>query len=163
MSTGSDFLPFAGASGANVDSQSDYNGSTYQQTGFAAGSTPAQSKQLNKVWRQSAAVISAFTLWLSNVLQLYIYDDGNASEMLTNITAALQPFPYCAANTNGGPVALTGSGTAWTLPVTPAKQVLILKNGLILTYGSSNDYTISGTAVTLTVAAGSGDVISALL
>lgn len=84
-----DYLPFAVSGVANVDSQSDFAGSSYQENGFAPNSVPAQSKQLNKVWRQSSMFAAALAQFISNTLQINVLDDGNLSNLLANYQAAL--------------------------------------------------------------------------
>lgn len=157
-----DFLPVAIATGNNSDTQADFAGSTYQTLGFQYGSVPTSSKQANKVWRQATVIASVIANYIANRLGVNVLDNGDVTTLLANLTMALSPFPYIASIAGNGPVALAGSGTSYTLPAAPTGQLLVLKNGLILTYGAGNDYTVSGTAVTLTVATVAGDVISAL-
>ena len=82
-----DYLPVAVASGANVDSQADFNGSGYQQNGFTAGI--ALPQQANKVWRQASMMAAAMATFISNQLGIAVLDDGNLSELVTNLTNAI--------------------------------------------------------------------------
>lgn len=87
MSLEVDYLPVATAGGANVDSQANFVGSGYQTEGFQAGL--AQSKQLNKVWRQSSMMAAALANFIANTLGINVLDDGNISALITNLTNAI--------------------------------------------------------------------------
>lgn len=83
-----DFLSFAGGSGANVLSQSDYAALTAILTnGFAGG--VAQSAQVNKVLRQASimsAVLAQFTVDLTGKNAV---DDGTTAALLASLKAAV--------------------------------------------------------------------------
>lgn len=87
-----DYLPVATAGGANVDSQSNFAGSSYQTTGFASGL--AQSKQCNKVWRQASMMASALANYIANKLNVNVLDDGNSATLLTNLSKAIAPIIF---------------------------------------------------------------------
>lgn len=82
-----DYLPVATGGGANVDSQANFAGSSYQTQGFTAGT--ARSAQANKVWRQATMIGSAVANFVANVLGISVLDDGNISNLITNLTAAI--------------------------------------------------------------------------
>jgi hypothetical protein len=79
-----DFLPVATSGGANVDSQADFAGSSYQLDGFVAGI--AQPTQANKIWRQASMIAAALTTAINNVTGENVVDDGN----LATLTAQIQ-------------------------------------------------------------------------
>lgn len=84
-----DFLPVATAGGANVDTQGNFAGSGYQTQGFAAGL--AQSKQMNKVFRQSSMMAAAWAQFCVGQ-GISVPDDGNLPNLQTNIQSALLAF-----------------------------------------------------------------------
>ena len=86
-----DFLPFATAGGANVIDQATYAGSPVVPAGFSSGI--ADSRYLNKVWRQSSFIASCLAQYMANTLGVAILDDGNVATMLTHIAAVLGNLP----------------------------------------------------------------------
>lgn len=96
MPTGSDYLPVATAVGANVDSQVNFDGSSYQLNGFVNG--VAQPYEANKIWRQASMVGAAVTNFISNILGIYIFDDGNEANLISELTQAIQ---QAAGSKNG--------------------------------------------------------------
>lgn len=86
-----DFLPFATGGGANVIAQATYAANPVVGTGFASGI--ADSRYLNKVWRQSSFIASCFAQYMANTLGVSILDDGNVATMLTHIGAVLGNLP----------------------------------------------------------------------
>lgn len=82
-----DYLPIAAASGANVDSQSDFSGSGYQVNGFISGL--AQSKQFNKALRQSSMIAAALANVIAVALNSNVLDDGNLPNLISLLTKAL--------------------------------------------------------------------------
>lgn len=82
-----EFLPFAIGGGANVIAQSTYAGSSAVATGFQSGL--ADSRYLNKAWRQSSVVASALAQYMANVLGVSILDDGDWAGFVTHLTNAL--------------------------------------------------------------------------
>lgn len=87
MSVTVDYLPVATGGGANVDTQGNFVGSGYQTQGFTAG--VAQSKQANKVWRQSSMFAAALANFIANTLNINILDDGIIANLITNLTKAI--------------------------------------------------------------------------
>jgi hypothetical protein len=96
MSYEVDFLPFATATGANVDTQGNYSGSGYQQDGWTAGLLP--SKQLNKPIRQSSMIAAAVANFISNQLSIALIDDGNLTNLITNLTNAITSAAAASSN-----------------------------------------------------------------
>jgi hypothetical protein len=78
-----DYLPVATAGGANVDTQANFAGSGYQTNGFQTG--VAQSKQLNKVWRQASMMASAWAQVILQTLTQSVPDDGNQASLVTQL------------------------------------------------------------------------------
>jgi hypothetical protein len=75
-----DFLPFATASGANVEPQSSYAGAAYQTTGFTTGI--AKSSPANKAWRQGTMMAAAVANAIVQVLGANVPDDGNLAALV---------------------------------------------------------------------------------
>jgi len=87
MSNTNDFLAFAIAGGANVDSQATYAASGYLGPGFNTGT--AFANQLNKVWRQSSTWAAVLGLFL-NQAQLDALDNGSTATLLASLTTAVK-------------------------------------------------------------------------
>lgn len=85
-----DFLPFATAGGANVESQGDYLVDPARPTGFVAGI--AQSPKLNKVWRQSSFMSAVLAQFIMNQISADVPDDGDLNSMVTRLQSALSAF-----------------------------------------------------------------------
>lgn len=90
MTGTNNYLPFAQGGSANVISQATYAALTaILANGFSAGI--AQSDQLNKVWRQSAAISAMIGSFIA--AQGYnALDDGNAATLLTAFENALTTY-----------------------------------------------------------------------
>jgi hypothetical protein len=82
-----DFLPFATAFGANVESQATFAADGSTLVGFASG--VALSAKFNKVWRQSSFSAAAFWGWVVDYSALNANDDGNLTYAIANIDAAM--------------------------------------------------------------------------
>lgn len=124
-----DFLPFATGGGANVISQATYAANPVVGTGFQTGL--ADSRYLNKVWRQSAFIASCLAQYIANTLGVSVVDNGNVSTMLGYLASVLGNLPgtvvdsipfqsaagvtsYISAPTSSGQVLQwTGSAFAW--------------------------------------------------
>lgn len=106
-----DFLPFAAAGGANVLAQADWLALAARLTGYTAG--VASSQQLNKTWRQAAAVAAAFGQFINDYGGLDAFDDGNIANLVRDFTRSIQAgkFAYAVA---------TGTANAWVVAPTPA-------------------------------------------
>ena len=88
MTVATEFLPFATAGGANVQSQAAFQAATTTDTGFIAGIAP--SANLNKVWRQSSVMAAAIANFIMNELAVDVPDDGNMAGLITNLTNAIK-------------------------------------------------------------------------
>jgi hypothetical protein len=82
-----EFLPFASAVGANVETQTDYAGSSHQLSGFIAGK--ALSNQFNKLARQASFGTAILANYISDVLGQSIPDDGNLGNLIAKFWQAL--------------------------------------------------------------------------
>lgn len=83
-----DFLPFAGAAGANVLTQPAYVAlSTIRANGFISGTANAQ--QLNKVWRQSSIMASVIGQLIVDGTGLDAIDDGTIPTLLANLKKSI--------------------------------------------------------------------------
>lgn len=119
MTNTNDFKAFAVGGGANVLDQATFAAlTTLIANGFSAGI--ADSRQLNKVWRQSSAMSSAIGAFL-NAYGYDALDDGNITGLRDNIIAALTALiqtaspkttVYCGTS--------TGSANAQVLTPSPA-------------------------------------------
>lgn len=125
-----DFLPFAGAGGANVMTQADYLALASRLSGFTAGT--AQSAQLNKVWRQSSLMTSMVGQFISNRSGQNAVDDGTTGTLLTNFELAVNGL----GQVSGGSYAL-GGGTANAQTATYTPAVTVLTDGMVLKYKAS--------------------------
>lgn len=108
-----DFLPVATSVGNNADTQANFIGSGYQTLGFMNG--VAQPFQANKIWRQGSMIAAAVANFISNMLSISVLDDGNISNLITNLTNAIYQAARNAASTI---VSVTFSAT----PVFDASQ-----------------------------------------
>lgn len=92
-----DYLPVATGTGANVDSQANFDGSGYQVVGFTAGL--AKSAQANKVWRQCTMIGNCVATFISNILGINVLDDGDSASLIANFTAAVAASASGIVNT----------------------------------------------------------------
>lgn len=83
----SDFLPFAGANGANVITQAAYAGSTQQTTGFQSGIAPSSS--VNKPIRQSAIMAAVLAQFIADQTGVNSVDDGTTATLLANLKKSM--------------------------------------------------------------------------
>jgi len=83
----SDFLPFAGAAGANVQAQADYASSTALATGFSSGK--ASSAAVNKAIRQSSIIAAMIAKFAADHSGANSIDDGTVATLEANFSAAL--------------------------------------------------------------------------
>ncbi len=106
-----DFLPFATAGGANVLAQSDWLALAARLSGYTAG--VANSSQINKGLRQSAAVAAMIGQFINDYGGLDALDDGNIANLVRDFTRSIQAgkFAYAVA---------TGTANAWVVAPTPA-------------------------------------------
>ena len=111
-----DFLPFATATGANVESQATYAGLSSTANGFSAGT--AASAQVNKVLRQSSFMVAAIAEMLVG-FGISTADDGNLTNLVNDLLAGFSSSGFLS---NLG----FTSGTNW----------FKLPNGVIFQYGS---------------------------
>jgi hypothetical protein len=84
-----DYLPVATGTLAEVDSQANFAGSSYQQNGFTAGI--ALPSEANKIWRQSSVMTAALARFISQQLgNINVLDDGNVTALVALILEAIQ-------------------------------------------------------------------------
>jgi len=101
-----EFLPFATAGGANVQTQAEYAAEPSRLAGVVAGR--AKSSLANKSWRQSASMAAMLGAYLANNNHDAL-DDGDVDALLDGFTASVRAL---AANR------LVATGTASALTVT---------------------------------------------
>jgi hypothetical protein len=83
-----DFLQFADDPSANVMDQASYLALAARALGFQSGI--AQSLQLNKAWRQSAAIAAAVAQCVVNIVGVDMLDNGDEATHTANIIALIQ-------------------------------------------------------------------------
>lgn len=82
-----DFLPYGLGVGSNVVTQGAYDGAGWRPTGFLPGL--ADASQANKVWRQSAFIISALAQFVSDKAGVDVLDDGDTAAFIASLQTAL--------------------------------------------------------------------------
>ncbi|WP_296223274.1 gp53-like domain-containing protein [Ralstonia sp. UBA689] len=142
MTTQNDFLPFAGAAGANVITQAVYAALAAQQTGFQSG--VANSAQLNKVWRQASIMAAVLGQFIADNSGQSAVDDGTTATLEANLKKAINAAgitaPQFDNSTNlsttafvrqfgssfAGVVALAGNNS---IPASNAGQLMVVGGG----------------------------------
>lgn len=81
-----DFLPFAAAGGAGVITQAEYAALAARLSGFIDGI--AEPTEVNKVWRQSAAMSAMLGKFISDA-GFNALDDGDTATLTSNFVLAL--------------------------------------------------------------------------
>jgi hypothetical protein len=106
-----EFLPFGGATGANVIPQSSYASLGSRSAGFVAGI--ANPEECNKVWRQASHIAALIGQFIADIGKRNALDDGDFNALLDVFKVA-----YRSQGTNW----LTFGGTAntKTLALNPA-------------------------------------------
>jgi hypothetical protein len=98
--------------------------------------------------------------WVSSSGDVTVSSAGAFTVNNTAGTGFLKYGNYIANETPGGTI--NGTNTAFTLANTPqVSSVQLYQNGQLLDAGSGNDYTISGTAITMLFAPLTGDKLRA--
>ncbi|MNO26512.1 hypothetical protein D3C76_163660 [compost metagenome] len=146
-----DFLPFAGAGGANVMTQAAYAGLAARTAGFSSGT--AQSAQLNKVWRQSSIIAAAVAQAISDLTGLDSIDDGTTATIVANLKKAISAQSATVVGTSRN---VKGAVLAASASMTITADEIIVKSALggLSTVLSSFNKTIN----LATVGAGGMDV-----
>jgi len=129
------FLPFASLPGANVMTQAAYGASAFVGAGFTAGT--AKSLELNKVWRQSAAMASMLGAVIASRSGADALDDGNITVLQDNFERAIAAL---AVNGAGSYVVATGAVNTYLAvydPVVPSTPV----DGMILKFKATTGNT----------------------
>ena len=135
-----DYVPFATGVGALVEDQTDYAAATSTAQGYQVGI--ANPALLNKTWRQASMIAAGLASYVSQELNVSVLDDGNLSNLITNITSAIAAhvarlsgnYYVYAGNPNGNVAGTAAVGT------TPADRCENTVNGSIwvcLTTGSA--------------------------
>lgn len=131
-----DFLPFAGAGGANVISNATYAALSARTAGFATGL--ARSNQLNKVWRQSSLISGAIAQAMMDALNANIVDDGT----IANLETQFQQMLMRQVQTNE--YSLDVGGSSNILVVTPSPPITSYYNGLVIRVKTANQPAAGG-------------------
>jgi hypothetical protein len=82
-----DYLPIANAVGANVESQASYAADASLPLGYPTGIVPSQ--KFNKSWRQVSVMVAALANYISQQLNINVFDDGNVAGLVTNLANAI--------------------------------------------------------------------------
>ncbi|WP_422655581.1 hypothetical protein [Leminorella grimontii] len=80
-----DFKPFATGAGANVTSQSDWEGLPALLSGFTSGK--ASSSQVNKAIRQASFIAAALAQFVTEKTDSDVHDDGDLAGFVSKLTA----------------------------------------------------------------------------
>lgn len=135
-----EFLQFAGGGGANVVSQASYAAlTTILANGYTAGT--ALSQQLNKTWRQSAAMACAWG-GIVDANGFSALDDGNIANLRTAITNALKAIclPLTGGTVASGDVGIgTVTGTAAATTTKLKVKQSAASRGLVIEQNGAND------------------------
>lgn len=108
-----DFLPFGGAAGANVMSQADYLALTARLNGFSSGT--ASSAQLNKAWRQSAAMAAVLAQFIADISRQNVLDNGDTATILANLKASLAASSPPTGSAVNAKMSITAASSSATL------------------------------------------------
>jgi len=127
-----DFLPFATAGGANVLSQSDWNSLAARLSGYTAG--VAQSQQVNKGLRQSAAMAAMIGQFINDYGAVDALDDGNIANLETAFARTLQQGKFLLG-------IATGTANAWVLTPVPSVVAYALGRPMLVTIPATNTST----------------------
>ncbi|WDD92777.1 hypothetical protein Bsp3421_002806 [Burkholderia sp. FERM BP-3421] len=82
-----EFLVFGGGLSASVVDQSTYAALPARVSGFQSGL--AQSRQLNKVWRQSSIMTAVLAQFIADCSGRDALDDGTTETLLANLKTAV--------------------------------------------------------------------------
>ncbi|MBD2816358.1 tail fiber protein, partial [Xenorhabdus sp. Flor] len=99
-----EFLPFGIADGANVLTNDEYSKLAARTNGFSSG--VAKSQELNKVWRQSAAIATVVAQFIAETTDKDVLDDGNLQALQAGLLNALR----ATINSNVPAASLTTAG-----------------------------------------------------
>jgi len=83
-----DYIPFATGGGANVYAPATYQALAVVGTGVEPGL--ADPQLANTTWRLASMITAALANFIANTLNINILDDGNLSNLITNLTSAIQ-------------------------------------------------------------------------
>lgn len=138
MPTDNDFLPFAVGGTANVITQAEYEAlaATLLATGFTAGT--ADSKKLNKVWRQSSIMSAVLSQFICDLTGQDAIDDGTTATLLASLKYGLSAL----ANSN-----TTVGGTANAITLTPNPAITAYVAGQQWCFVASGNNTISAPTI----------------
>lgn len=108
-----DFLPFAVGGSANVLTQAQYAALAALTTGFQSG--VADSKSVNKAWRQSSIMAAVLAQFIVNQTGQNATDDGTTATLIANLLAAVKASSNAvvgtARNVSMSVAAASASGT----------------------------------------------------
>lgn len=138
-----DFLPFAGAAGANVLAQAAYAALPAVSTGYGAGI--AKSEQVNKTLRQSSIMSAVLAQFIVNQTGQNATDDGTTATLIANLISAVKntSLPH-------GQCVLSSTGTT-NLTLYPMNGNNLVINGVVQQVPAGGvSYTLSGTAASTT-------------
>lgn len=144
-----DFLVFAGAGGANVITQSQYQALPSLTTGFQSG--VAQSQQLNKVWRQSSIMAAMIGQFIADQSGQNATDDGTITTLEANFIAALQKLGRKKLTSALTLFVNASTGNDANNGLSAGAALRTLTAAISLIYST---YDLSGYTVTISLAAG---------
>ncbi|WP_110993126.1 hypothetical protein [Pseudomonas sichuanensis] len=120
-----DFLPFALGSGSNVMPQAEYAALGARGAGFSSGT--AKSRELNKVWRQSAFAVSCVAQFMADYTGHDILDDGDEVAFKANLAKAISLLSMGTDYAVGA-----NTGNAYTASFVPSVTALV--DGMVLRF-----------------------------
>lgn len=131
-----DFLPFALGAGSNVMTQAEYDALTARSSGFSSGT--AKSRELNKVWRQSAFAVSCIAQFMADYTGSDILDDGDSASFKASFAKAISLLSMGTDYAVGA-----NTGNAYTASFTPAVTALV--DGMVLRFKAASANTGAAT------------------
>lgn len=99
MAGTNEILTWAQGVGANVATQSAFNGATARTAGVGAG--VADSSLYNKVTRQSAFITAALSQWLVDETGGSVLDNGDVNNVKSLLTTSVQVVAQALVNASG--------------------------------------------------------------
>lgn len=127
-----DYVPFATGAGANVYTAATYQALSVVQTGAEPGL--ADPQLANTTWRLASMISAAVANFISNVLNISVLDDGNVTNLTTELESAIS----------------TGSSIGATRTITSSANFNILSSD----YAVAMDRTSAPAATTGTLPSG---------
>lgn len=144
-----DFLVFAGAGGANVISQAQYQALLAETTGFQSGI--ASSSQVNKVFRQSSIMAAMIGQFIADKSGQNAVDDGTIATLEANFILALQAATFVKLGATLNLYVNPSSGVDSNNGTSPTSAFRTIQAAAISAYTS---YNFNNNSLNINLAAG---------